>query len=263
MSEEWKFSPEKLREILSSKFIGKKILFFDKVSSTFDKAKEVELSDGLVIFAREQSHGKGRLGRSWESQKGGLYFSIILSAKHFKNNMEFSTIICALSVQKAIGKFVDAYIKWPNDIITKEGKKLCGILTKVNFSGENADFINIGIGINSNNSSFSKALPYASSMKDEAKKEIDENKLMCNVFEFIEKFMEYDAQRILKEFSMCCITVGAYVRAIYSQTGKEITGLCKGVNSDGSLTIESKDFGQITVRSGEVSVRGIYGEEYV
>ena len=87
----------KLMIILNSEFIGRKILHFNKVTSTFDKAKEVELADGLVIVADEQTQGMGRLGRKWESAKGGLYFSIILSAKHFLPDIQISTIILVLA----------------------------------------------------------------------------------------------------------------------------------------------------------------------
>jgi len=263
MSEKNRFSISDTQKILNSKFIGKKILHFDKVTSTFDKAKEVELSDGLVIVAKEQTEGKGRLGRVWKSEMGGLYFSLIISANHFLPDLQFSTIVCALGVQKAIEKTCNCMIKWPNDIVSKDGKKLCGILAKTVFSGTDAGFINVGIGINTNNSPCSKDLPYASSMKDTISKEIDENRLMCDVFEQTEKCILTEKSKILKEYCEKCITINSFVRAIYAKTGEGFTGLCIGINEDGSVNIKNENSDIITVNSGEVSVRGIYGESYV
>ena len=263
MNDRKMFSVSDAQKILKSQFIGKKILYFDKVTSTFDKAKEVELTDGLVIVAKEQTAGKGRLGRVWESGNGGLYFSIILSSKHFLPDLQFSTIVCALGVRKAIGNHVDCMIKWPNDIVSEKGKKLCGILTKVIFTGKNADFINVGIGINANNSAFSKELPYASSIKDIKSEAIDENRLMCDVFECVEESIWSDKSKILEEYSQKCITIGSMVRTIYAVTGESFTGFCQEINEDGSLNIQKDSGDIITVNSGEVSVRGIYGERYV
>ncbi len=263
MSEKKIFSVSDTLKILNSKFVGRKILHFDKVTSTFDKANEVELSDGLVIVANEQTQGKGRLGRKWESAKGGLYFSIILSAKHFIPDIQFSTIICALGVQKAIEKNVDCLIKWPNDIISKDGKKLCGILTKAVFTDGNAEYINVGIGINANNSYFPDDLPYASSIKNIISNEVDENRLMCNIFESIEDCIMSDKTKIPEDYSGRCVTISSRVRAIYAQTGESFTGLCTGINNDGSLNIQKENSEVVAVNSGEVSVRGIYGENYV
>ena len=263
MNEKKMFSLSETQKILNSRFIGKNILHFDKVTSTFDKAKEVELTDGLVIVAKEQTEGKGRLGREWKSGKGGLYFSIILSTKHFMPDLQFSTVVCALGVQKAIGNFVECQIKWPNDIVSKDGKKLCGILAKTIFTDGNSDYVNVGIGINANNSPHSKDLPYAMSMKDITSSEIDENRLMCDVFECIEEGIMSDKSKILDEYSRKCITVGSFVRAIYAETGECFTGLCTGINDDGSVNIQKDNSDIITVNSGEVSVRGIYGESYV
>ena len=216
-----------------------------------------------MIVADEQTQGMGRLGRKWESAKGGLYFSIILSAKHFLPDIQISTIICALGVQKTIGKNVDCLIKWPNDIISKDGKKLCGILTKAIFTDGNAEYINVGIGINANNSSFPDDLPYASSIKNTISNEVDENRLMSDVFECVEECISKEKSLLLEEYSKSCITIGSNVRAIYSQTGESFTGLCTGINDDGSLNIRKENSEIVTVNSGEISVRGIYGESYV
>src|SRR2546422_6471568 len=62
--------------------LGSSLLRFDSVSSTNDVARELALagaSEGLCVIAREQTAGRGRLGRSWSSPPGeGLYMSLIL-----------------------------------------------------------------------------------------------------------------------------------------------------------------------------------------
>ena len=262
MNDKKDFSAEKVREIINTNFIGREIHFYEKVTSTFDIAKEIEKKDGTVIIAKEQTAGKGRLGRSWESLKGGLYFSVILSTKYFMPHLQFATVLCALAVQKSIGEITDCYIKWPNDIVSKEGKKLCGILSKTEFSDGKAEFINVGIGINANNSCFSKELKFASSIKNITGEKVNENKLLCRVFENLEALLFEDKKKITGEFSKVCITVGSRVKAIYPDGRKEI-GVCTEVTSDGSIVILKDNSEAVCVNSGEVSVRGIYGESYV
>ena len=254
---------EKIKNSLKTKILGKDFYLFDSVTSTFDKAETLPVSNGTVICAKEQTNGRGRLGREWVSQAGGVYFSIILNPKVYAQNLQIYTAICAVGVQRAISKYVPCFIKWPNDIVSEDGKKLCGILTKAKFCDGKTPFINVGIGINANNSVASSALPYASSLKECVKDEIDENALLCDVLLEIEKCTEIDdIKKITDEFSKNCITLGRMVK-ILLPGGESIKGKCISVDPDGSALIEKDDKSLMKVNSGEVSVRGIYGEDYV
>ena len=102
--------------------------------NTNDYAKKIgnELRDGSVIISEEQTKGKGRLGRVWESKAGeGIWMSIILKPNIIPNKAPFITLIAGASIVKALNILgVDAKIKWPNDIVIN-GKKICGILAPI------------------------------------------------------------------------------------------------------------------------------------
>jgi BirA family biotin operon repressor/biotin-[acetyl-CoA-carboxylase] ligase len=67
-------SADFIKDNLKAEYIGKDFYCFDEVSSTFDIAENIPVKNGTVIYARRQTNGRGRLGRSWESEEGGIYF---------------------------------------------------------------------------------------------------------------------------------------------------------------------------------------------
>ncbi len=257
-------NPKTIKSLLKTEYIGQSFCFFESTTSTFDEAEKLPKIHGTVICARHQTNGRGRLGRSWQSNGGGIYFSIILKPEIPLDKVQILTSLCAVGIHRAISRLTPCKIKWPNDIVSPEGKKLCGILTKI-CTDENGEwYINVGIGINANITDFKSELLYASSIKLIEDCEVDENKLLCHCLEEIEKTTDVRYQdKIIEEYKNASITLGSMVRVIYHSENCEETGLCTDILNDGSLIIKRNDGVYINVNSGEVSVRGIYGEEYV
>lgn len=257
-------SENTMRNILKTEYIGRDFHLFEKTSSTFDAANEIPVRNGTVICARKQTKGRGRLGRSWESEEGGIYFSLILIPDISFDEVQIMTALCAVGIRKALSSFLPCKIKWPNDIVSDDGKKICGILTKLRYDGNDKAIINVGIGINANTKKFDESLKYASSISLITGKDVNENLVLCRVLEEIERSCNLEnTSETMEEYKRECVTLGKRVRVLYADSEKNITGLCKEINSDASLTIETDDGESITVSSGEVSVRGIYGENYV
>lgn len=100
-----------------------------------------------VVSACHQTGGRGRLGRSFFSPDGGLYFSFSLPLAGDEKNIPFLTLLAGLSVSEAIEEItgVKTEIKWPNDIYL-DGKKLGGILCEL-VSGKSLTAV-VGVGIN-------------------------------------------------------------------------------------------------------------------
>ena len=220
----------------------------------------------FVVVAREQNAGKGRLSRKWYAQPDTtLCMSVVIPAPHDSTLIRSFTTRVAVSVCSALEKKLSTqlYIKWPNDIISPEGLKLCGILTKLRTVSGCPEYINAGIGINANTDGFAPELCYATSLKMILGREVDESKIFCNALQNIEACLSMDEAEMLKEYTRRCITAGSRVRVIYAGGSGDFTGLCSAINSDGSLTVQKDDGSLITVNSGEVSVRGVYGENYV
>lgn len=156
-----------------------RLYFFDKLSSTNDKAKE--FNAGSVVVTKQQTTGRGRFRRRWHSGIGGIYCSIV--TKSFEAN--YLTIIAAISAQKAIKKTcnIQTTIKWPNDLLC-ENKKICGILT---CTGQEKAII--GIGINTNNDIPASLRNKATSLNMICKKNIDNGLLIKNLLEYFDYYL--------------------------------------------------------------------------
>ena len=129
---------------MEEKFInGEKVYFFDELTSTMDLANElIKQNKNGVIVAKKQTEGRGRYGRKWYSEEGGLYFSFI--EKNGEN--EFLSETVSFSIVKTLLEYgINCKIKFPNDIIYKS-KKIAGILIE-----KKEEIYIIGIGINVNN----------------------------------------------------------------------------------------------------------------
>lgn len=239
------------------KIYGKKILYFDSVTSTFDKLAELAPEDGLAVAAKAQTAGIGRNGRHWASDEGGVYFSFYIIPKERSEELPFLAIVCALAAQRTLKKYVDCKIKWPNDIVY-DGKKICGILTRASFINSSVH-IAAGIGINANNTDFGELSFRAQSLKSILNRELDGKELINEFFRnFEDVYLNTEKKKIISEYAASCITVGSEVALHFNSDDEPKRGKCVGVNADGSLAVETDD-GVLNVNYGEVSVRGIYG----
>ena len=131
MPKDDQLDPDKIKANLKTKRIGRKILVYNRTSSTNEVAAEYaknKKNDGLVIFAEEQTAGRGRAGTKWHSSRAdSILCSIVLT--DCKCNPELLSLTCAVAIADGLGKIggIEAKIKWPNDI-TLNGKKIAGIL---------------------------------------------------------------------------------------------------------------------------------------
>lgn len=232
-------SPKRVNKYLTTRILGREILHFPVCDSTNCVAKNVPQNHGTVVIADRQTAGRGRLGHEWQSEKGGIYMSVIITPKKAENVTEI-TLICAVAVRRALGV---GEIKWPNDIVIDQ-KKVCGILCE-----RTANAVICGIGINVNNA-VSADIP-ATRLKG-----TDPSKITAAILNNLEQLSDEDFANIRREYENHCINVGNCVKAIFHN--RTVTGTAKGVTDTGELIIDTPD-GEICVNSGEVSVRGIYG----
>ncbi|MCI7204757.1 MAG: biotin--[acetyl-CoA-carboxylase] ligase [Clostridium sp.] len=258
-------NPQNIYRNLKTKFIGKNVLHFETIDSTNDYAKKIgnELRDGSVIISEEQTKGKGRLGRVWESKAGeGIWMSIILKPNIIPNKAPFITLIAGASIVKALNILgVDAKIKWPNDI-TINNKKLSGILTELSAEIERVNYIVVGIGMNVKDTDFEEEL------QDKATSLYKENynvsrvdivkEILC---QFEKLYLDYIEKDDKKEVLDICRQYSAIInKEIYviKNDQKELVD-CIGINEEGNLIIKNKDGNLEEIMSGEVSIRGVKG----
>lgn len=130
------------------------LVALDSVDSTSEEAKRraaAGAADSTVVWALEQSAGKGRMGRNWVSDRGNLYASVLLRPNCQPEQVTDFTFIAANAVAEAVAALLpnaEVSCKWPNDILVN-GRKVAGILleSELDPSGT-VDLLVIGIGIN-------------------------------------------------------------------------------------------------------------------
>ncbi len=248
---------------LKSKLIGKAILSYRKIDSTNDSAyalAEKGIAEGTVVIAEEQTKGKGRHGRRWESPpKSGVYMSCVLRPGMAPNEIAKITLVSAVAVAKAIRSFtgLDAMIKWPNDILIN-GRKVCGILTEMKAEQDSIDFIILGIGVNINTplGTLSKG---ASSLKEELLRTARTGNL--SRVEFVKKVLEsleeeYSRLRIkgfkpiIEEWRSLSALPGSKIKVLLPN--RTIEGEAHDIDPDGSLIVRLDSGVLEKVSSGDI-----------
>src|SRR4051812_18229568 len=111
------------------------IIEIDSIPSTNKEAlrlAQLGAAQGTCVIAREQTQGRGRESRRWESPlDAGLYFSIVLRPTVDARHWALIALLGAVAVHDTLEHLFELScdIKWPNDILCN-GKKLCGILAE-------------------------------------------------------------------------------------------------------------------------------------
>lgn len=190
------FPVEELKLRLTSHIIGKKILSYNIVDSTSTIAAAMAQKnepEGTVIFAEGQTKGRGRLGRKWISPSGqGIYCSVILRPVISPDEAPLITLMAGKSCCQAIRETydIDALIKWPNDIMINS-KKVCGILTEMQTKNGQADFVILGIGINTH-TPVDMLPPGTTSLQQETVKQVFRLSLARNLLRCLDKdYLEF------------------------------------------------------------------------
>ena len=127
---------------------------YDSLESTMDAAKCGDFLGVInpghpgVVLAGQQRSGRGRQGRTWISADQGVYVTFVFSLESPVYSLSgyslvVGTVVCA--VLKSLG--CEVGLKWPNDLLSIDGKKLCGILMEILKEGSNT-YVLTGIGIN-------------------------------------------------------------------------------------------------------------------
>jgi BirA family biotin operon repressor/biotin-[acetyl-CoA-carboxylase] ligase len=250
--------PSEVSENLRTKFVGRKIHYYDTLASTMDAATELGMKgcpEGTIVIAEAQTKGRGRLGRSWLSPKyKGIYFSLILKPKISPNQAPILTLLAVVSVCEAIKEIsgLDARIKWPNDILINH-KKLGGILTELNAEMDEIRFVVIGIGLNVNNDKKS-LITGATSLKEERKENTDRIILLKKLLKKLEgnyrHFPKESQPKITEKWRSLSFTLGKRVKIISHH--KQLEGVAVDIDVDGGLLLRN-DSGLVQkVMAGDV-----------
>lgn len=130
---------------------GWTLVALGSVGSTNDEAArlaEAGAAEGTVVWAREQTGGRGRRGRHWSSPVGNLYTSTILRPDCQASRATELGFVAALAVADVVPAGRETRVKWPNDVMV-DGGKVAGILLESSIGqGGVVEHVIAGIGIN-------------------------------------------------------------------------------------------------------------------
>lgn len=253
--------------INKNQWVGKKVKYFENIDSTNVVAShmaEEGAEHGTLVFANQQTMGKGRRGRTWISKPGtGIYMTLILKPDILPNEASMLTLVSALAVVKALEEVagIEGKIKWPNDVVVN-GKKICGILTEMSAQIDYISYIVVGIGINVLGEEIDEEIKnMATSLYLETGKKINRMEFMEKIWEKFEAYYEIflktkDMSALEKEYNSYLANCKEKV-CVLDPKGK-YEGTAQGINSQGELIVDTWEARRL-VSSGEVSVRGIYG----
>ena len=210
--------------------------------------------DGRALWVDEQTDGRGRRGRTWESQPGeNLALSIAIAGVHYRPVMLLLPLAAAVGTASAIERVakVEVGMKWPNDLMV-DRRKLAGILCEAVLDGARFEGAVVGIGVNVNTPAL--ALPpelqaIATSLIDlcQIRTDIEElaGAVRHDVCEAARALAAGDTDAVLTRWRARDATLGRRV------VGDGFVGVAAGIGDDGSLLVECTN-GVRAVRSGEI-----------
>ncbi len=233
--------------------LGDRIHYLEKAVSTMDTARDLARGgcpDFTVVVAGRQTGGRGRLQRFWDSQAGGLYFTLVIRPEipptwSYRYNFAASLVL-ARTIRKMLDIKVD--VKWPNDLLVNE-KKVSGMLSELEAEADRVAFISIGLGLNVNNT-LADDVPNAVSLCQVAGKSISRKQLLGA---FLDNYREYissgNLEAVVAEWKKYTVTLN---RAVAIETpGETIRGTAIDVDAGGGLIVRLESGEEKTVVYGD------------
>lgn len=211
----------------------------------------------------EQTAGRGRLDRSWDSPFGsGVLLSVVSEAPSAHHNPRLGILPLAVGAVVAGGlrdRGVAADVKWPNDIVVSHPQgwgKLGGLLLQAA-----APTLVFGVGLNysvapalhtDQRGQFPTTL-LANGLPAEVSREQIVVDVISAVIDVRDRFLAGQSDELLTEYRDLCVTIGADV-AVQLPSGQVINGRVDDIAADGQLVVHTLDGGRTLINSADVRV---------
>ena len=232
----------------------------ESTNTALRRAAKDGAAEGLVYIADRQTHGRGRMGRSFSSPAGtGLYMSVLLRPHISAESALLITTAAAAAMAEAIEDVSGrrSGIKWVNDILIG-GRKVCGILTEAAFSVETGsiDYAVLGLGVNIREpeGGFPEELRSIAGAVCEKPVKDMRNRIAAG---FLTRFGEYysdlEGRRFYSPYLSRLVLIGKKINVI-KPSGTE-TAKAVGLDRDFRLEVEYPDGRTELLSGGEVSTR--------
>ena len=272
-----KLSGDAIRHQLKTHTFGQSVVYVEQTGSTNTELKQLAQSgapEGLLYVANEQLVGRGRLKRSWNAPAGSsLLYSILFRPGDFLKPLQTQrlTMLCALALTDSVESLTGLSIKlkWPNDLMAENGKKLCGILSEFELEGDRLSWVVVGMGLNVNVDFSHQIEPQAESGLSLAQTATslsmllgrDTRDLRVPILQGCLENIEYryaalqQGQAPQQDWQSRLMGLGEPVTVTNVSSNELWEGTMVGVDENGALRVEQADGSIQTVFAGDVTLK--------
>jgi BirA family biotin operon repressor/biotin-[acetyl-CoA-carboxylase] ligase len=266
------WDPDELQAQFNTAVLGKRLIVFNRITSTNDFLKRLArrgAEAGTLVLADQQTAGRGRLGRPWQSPPNvGLWLSFILRPEL---SLEFSGAL-PLAIAVVVAETLSAIcsetfaVKWPNDILWNQ-RKVCGILCETQISPDSIseerlnmlDYVVAGIGINVNQQPKDFQNEWrrrATSMAMIVGRLFDRQSVLVALMRRLDKNLfgnlQNEAPALLSRWRSFCPELGKPVILMHAR--EMISGIFEDIGAGGEMILRTAEGLRRTFSAGEVSM---------
>lgn len=224
-----------------------RLVALETIDSTNEEAKRLArqgAEDGTLVWAREQTKGKGRSGRSWASPRGNLYFSLVLRPDCPPVAASQLSFVAALGagfgLAEVLPPMIDLRYKWPNDILLNR-RKVAGILLETeSAAADRLDWLVLGVGINVAQRPAETAYP-ATSLREEG--DLDSSvEAVLDAFarhflSWVNRWLDDGFAPVRAAWRKSAIGLGETIRVRLPNA--ELDGVFEDIDADGALLLRA------------------------
>lgn len=201
---------------------------------------------GTALLADAQTEGRGRMGRAWEAPPGAaVLLSVLLRPVLAPRQVPLLCLGAAVATAEACP---DLRIKWPNDLLGPDGRKVAGILAEMELEHGRVRYVVVGIGLNL---TAAPPLPTAAPLSDYAAPpdRVELAKRLAEGVLEVSDELRRGPDGVLRRWRSLAATLGRQV-----QVG-EVRGVAEDVDEDGALLVRTPQ-GRRRVLAGDVRMVG-------
>ncbi|MFB9993455.1 biotin--[acetyl-CoA-carboxylase] ligase [Deinococcus oregonensis] len=247
-------APALVAPLLTTHTFGQALRYAGTVTSTQDLARAwaddptQPAPHGAVVVAERQSAGRGRRGRVWDTTHGTLVFSVLLQGLTLPE-LALIPLAAGVAVQAAcqIGG-LPCGLKWPNDLLAPDGRKLAGILLEADLRGEDVRRAVLGIGVNVS------AAPTGAACLCEWRPDLTRAQLLADLLAALEHWLAQPPAQVLAAWRQANITLGQPVQ-VHTPRGP-VAGTALDIDAQGSLLVRVSPSETVTISAGDVQLIG-------
>jgi BirA family transcriptional regulator, biotin operon repressor / biotin---[acetyl-CoA-carboxylase] ligase len=215
---------------------------------------------GLVVLARHQTGGRGRMGRRWASLPGRqLQFSAVLHPHFPTADVPLVALVAGLAVAEAIAAALPLHprLKWPNDVLIAR-RKVCGILVEgaTGAGGQPRLVVGIGLNVRGPAADFPAGLhAVLTTLEEESGQPVEPEPLLQSVLGRLQALYERlaagDKAALLDEWRRSALLGDSQRVRVRTRDG-EREGVPEDLTAEGYLLVRLPDGSHVTQVSGDV-----------